>query len=165
MNRDIEKIVAPALESLAERIRKNHEGAGQRASGKTSQSIRVKLAENGGQILSREYFGTTETGRKSGKVPKGIQSIILQWAKDKGISIAPIPYKRQPTDKWRPKYTPQERGYMSFAGAVSTSISKKGTRLHRNGGRNDIYSNEFKKTIQEVREELKHFYVVKIKNI
>lgn len=76
-----------------------------------------------------------ERGRKGGKVPKGFYGIIRQWIIDKGIVVTPIPAKTQ-----RAILSPEERGLRSLAGAIAYKIMKEGTRLHRDGGYNDIYT-------------------------
>lgn len=165
MDKLIQNIADSALKSLANRISANHIKAGQKASGRTIRSLRIEPTPTGGRLMGRSPFGTLETGRKGGSIPRGLQSVIIQWAKDKNIHIEPIPYKRTPSNKWSPKYTPLERGYMAFGGAVAHNIAQRGTKLFQEGGREDIYSNEFARTIQEVRNELRSLFIVKIKTI
>ena len=64
---------------------------------------------------------------------------IKKWIKDKGITVKEIPYKRQTTDKWKPKYTPQERGLNSLAWAIATKIKEIGTVRHREP-QTDVYT-------------------------
>ena len=52
-----------------------------------------------------------------------------------------IPYKRKPSAKWQPKYTPEERGLQAMASAIARTIEKSGTSLYRSGGRKDIFTN------------------------
>ena len=122
-------IVHDELEQLRQRIIANHRAAGQVASGRTIQSLRVEKTDEGGVLYGRKAFGTLETGRKGGKVPRGFYKIILQWMEDKGIQVE------------KPK---------SFAFLVSRKIAKEGTLLYRMGGRNDIYSPEVKKAMEAV---------------
>ena len=70
--------------------------------------------------------------------------------KDKGLQGTPIPYK---TDRAH-KYTPQERGDMSMAGAIAHMIASKGSSLHRKGGRNDVYSNVIPETMKRLGDRL-----------
>ena len=106
--------------------------------------MKVDIGEDSGELSGRGFFGTLETGRKKGKVPKGFAAIIEQWAKDKGISVE------------NPK---------SFAFLVARKIANEGTLLHRSGGRADIYSNEIPKTIENVLRRLGEEQVNEIKNI
>ena len=162
---DVKKILGIALEELRQRIIANHVAAGQVASGRTRASLRVEVTENEGILWGRSPFGTLETGRKPGKTPQGFVGIIRQWMQDKGIHGTPIPYVRQPSERWKPKYTPQERGDLSLAGAIAHTIKTKGTSLYRRGGRDDIYSNEIPRTINEVQDKLMVIYTTQIDNI
>jgi hypothetical protein len=148
------QIVGEELEALKKRIVANHISAGQVASGKTMNSIRVEMNEQGGALFGRMFFGTLETGRKAGKVPYKFRDVIRQWMSDKGIVASPIAYKRTPSDKWQPKYTPEERGTMSLAGAIAYKIEHEGTKLFRSGGRNDIYSKEVSTTLKNIIERI-----------
>lgn len=147
---DVQKILGDELESLRSRIIANHVAAKQVASGRTKDSIKVELTENGGILWGRFPFGTLETGRRAGRTPHNFTGIIRQWIIDKGISVPPIQYIRKPSERWKPKYTPQERGLMSMAGAIAHKIKTEGTKLYREGGRNDIYSPEIEKTVNSI---------------
>ena len=126
---DARKVVSEELESLRQRIIENHLRAGQKASGRTIASLHVETDNDGGILFGRKAFGTLETGRRGGKVPKGFYHIIYQWMQDKGIQVE------------RPK---------SFAYLVARKIAREGTKLYRQGGRDDIYSNEIPKTTESV---------------
>ncbi len=124
---------------------------GENASGRTIASMRVEQPSEDETILwGRSPFGTLETGRKAGKIPYGFRGIIRQWMRDKGLHGTPIPYK---TDRPH-KYTPQERGDMSMAGAIAHAIAAKGSKLHRTGGRADVYSNVVPDTMKRLQQRL-----------
>lgn len=144
------------LTQLKERIIANMYAEGAVASGRTIRSLQVVSTPEGVALVSQQQmpFGTLETGRRGGDVPNNFVSIIRQWMKDKGIQAAPIPYKRQPSERWQPKYTPAERGQMSMAGAIAYTIEKSGTRLFRQGGRNTIYSQEIPKTVEVIQKKI-----------
>ena len=84
-------------------------------------------------------FSTTQHGRSGGQVPAGFHGIIRQWIIDKGIQYAPLPYKRKPSAKWQPKYTPEQRGLLATAGAIAHKIKEVGTLRHSEP-RDDIYT-------------------------
>ena len=126
---DARKVVQEELESLKKRIIDNHLRAGQKASGRTIASMPVEASDDGGVLFGRRAFGTLETGRRGGRVPKGFYHIILQWVRDKGIQVE------------KPK---------TFAYFVAKKIAREGTSLFRQGGRDDIYSNEIPKTTESV---------------
>ena len=163
--RDVTKVLKEELSRLAERIKQNHISAGQVASGRTLESIIYEVKEGEGSLFGRFPFGTLETGRRPGAVPESFEAIIRQWILDKGLPVQPIPYKRKPSKKWQPKYTPEERGLRTMADAIATKIRKEGTALYRNGGRNDIYSNEIPDAIQRVEERIGNLFETMIEHI
>lgn len=124
---------------------------GQNASGRTIASLKVEQPSEDETILwGHKPFGVLETGRRAGKIPYGFAGIIRQWMKDKGLHGRPIPYKT----KRQHKYTPQERGDMSMAGAIAHAIANKGSKLHRTGGRADVYSNVVPDTMKRLGQRL-----------
>lgn len=162
---DIGKVLTEELSRLAERIKENHRRAGQVASGRTLRSITYDVKGNVGTLWGREPFGTLETGRRAGKTPMFFSTIIRQWIIDKGIHVQPIPYKRKPSEKWQPKYSPEERGLRSMAGAIAHKIRTQGTSLFRQGGRADIYSNEIPDTIERVTQRISKVFSLMVDSI
>lgn len=155
------QILTEELEVLRKAIIEHHLSAGQKASGRTMQSLRVEANEDEGTLYGRAAFGVLETGRKGGKVPMGFQSIIRQWMNDKGIKAAPIPYKTN-----RPhKYTPEERGEMSLSYLIARKIKREGTSLFRKGGRDDIYSQEIPLAIRRIESRMLEMLEVRIDSI
>lgn len=138
------KIVRNGLQDLRKRIIANHEAARQVASGRTRDSLKVEMTENGGILWGRQAFGVLETGRKSGRVPKGFYGIILQWVKDKGIHVE------------NPK---------SFAYLVARKIANEGTKLYRSGQKEDIYSTEVEKTIQDISDRISVIFNTEVEHI
>lgn len=130
---DAKKVISEELNSLKQRIIDNHLKAGQKASGRTIASLRVEMGDDEGTLFGRKAFGTLETGRRGGRVPKGFYQIILEWVKDKGISVE------------KPK---------TFAWFVARKIAREGTMLYRQGGRADIYSNEIPQTIDSIESRI-----------
>lgn len=139
-------IIQEELSRLMRKVIDNHVNAGQMASGKTAKSLRVEVSGEEGVLYGKKFFGVLETGRKPGKIPSNFAAIIRAWMKAKGLKAKPMPYKTN----GKHKYTPQERGDMSMAAAIATSIAKRGTRQYRIGARSDIYSRE----IEEVKKRI-----------
>lgn len=162
---DIGKVLTEELSRLAERIKENHRRAGQVASGRTLRSITYEVQGNVGTLWGREPFATLETGRRAGKTPMFFSTVIRQWIIDKGIHVQPIPYKRKPSKNWQPKYSPEERGLMSMAGAIAHKIRTEGTSLFRQGGRADIYSNEIPDAIKRIEERIAKVFSLTIDSI
>lgn len=126
MNTSILEILSSAGELVQEQITANISATGQRATGKTEQSIRyeaVKVSEKAYRltILGRPYFYSLETGRRptpDKKPSREMVENISDWMEAKGID-----------------------GGKKRAWAIATKIQKFGTKLYRDGGRNDVISN------------------------
>lgn len=130
------QVLSEELESLRKRIIERHIAAGQKASGRTISSLSVTVNDDEGTLYGRKAFGVLETGRRGGKVPKGFYKIIQQWVKDKGFSFSSV----------------RERN--TFAYFVSRKIAAEGTRLHRSGVTEDIYSTEIEKTVEAIHKRV-----------
>lgn len=165
----VSDILQEELEALQATISENMRQAGQVASGRTLASMRVEVEDLHGALRGGlpegAPIGTFETGRKAGRVPAGFRGIIRQWMEDKGIKGQPIPYVRQPSERWQPKYDPQERGNQALAGAIAHKIETEGTRLYRAGGRNDIYSPAIQQTITNIQSRIKKEMLAEIQSI
>jgi len=161
----IKKSVISTLVWLQGKIIENHLAANQQASGRTVRSLMIEETDNGAMLKGRKYFATLETGRKEGKVPQNFNEVIQQWILDKGISFDPIPYKRQPSEKWQPKYTAQQRGLMSMAGAIAHKIATEGTSLYRQGGQKDIFTEPTQEAINRIRTQLTGIFKTEIQRL
>jgi hypothetical protein len=150
-------IVREELDALKERITKNSVSAGQRVTGKTLGSMVVTTGISGdvinGEIGAWQFFGILETGSgpwrkvpmretKSGKKiptsPRWFTDIIARWLEAKGLS------------------------YNAFL--VARGIILKGSRLHREGGRTDIYSNEIPATVENIKARIAGLYEAQMMN-
>ena len=52
------EIIGDELDSLMQRVIANHLRAGQKASGRTMQSIRKQISDTGEVLFGRAYFGS-----------------------------------------------------------------------------------------------------------
>ena len=136
--REAEVIIRSELEWLRERIASNIIMQGENASGKTIASMKVTTTPDGGQLTGRSYFGTLETGRRGGRIPRNFADIIYQWMQAKGVHAI----------------EGGERADRSLSWAIAKTIQKKGTLLYREGGRDTIYSKEIIKTIANINSRL-----------
>ena len=155
------QIVAEELERARQLIINHIRATGQNASGRTVTSLHVEQKTDGGVLWGRKPFGTLETGRRPGRVPYRFADIIRQWMIDKGVHATPLPY----TTNKPHKYTPQERADMGMAHAIARSIAKRGTRLYRTGGRNDVYSNVIPGVIKRISDRMGAFVEAKYNTI
>ena len=150
---DIRRILTSALEEAKVKIQQNLASTGTNASGRTSQSLTVEVDGNTGVLYGRQAFGTVETGRKPGKVPSGFSDIIYQWMQDKDVH-AKVDGRRS-----------QESADRSMAYIIARKIANEGSKLYRDEGRDDIYSNVLPLTIERVRNEVTNVYIINIQNI
>lgn len=131
----IQEIIKRHLENVKAKIASQMAAHNRNASGRSVASLEVEVSGNVGILYGAKSFLVMERGRKGGKVPRGFVDIIRQWIIDKGIPVTPIPAKTG-----RAILSPQERGIRSLAGAIAHKIMKEGSRLHRDGEYNDIYT-------------------------
>ena len=154
----VSQILTEELGTLKATIINNIRTTGQWASGKTAASMQVHVSGSIGELVGRRAFGTLETGRRGGRVPRNFMGIIYDWMMAKGVHADPMPYKTS-----RPhKYTEQERGDRTMAYFIAKTIRREGTRLYRNGGRDDVYSRAIPTTIQRINSRLSGIYVASV---
>ena len=154
----VSQILNEELGTLKATIINNIRTTGQWASGKTAASMAVMVSGSIGELVGRRAFGTLETGRRGGRVPRNFHNIIYDWMMAKGVHADPIPYKTS-----RPhKYTEQERGDRTMAYFIAKTIRTIGTRLYRDGGRDDVYSRAIPVTIERINSRLSGIYVASV---
>jgi hypothetical protein len=154
----VSQILTEELGTLRATIINNIRSTGQWASGKTAASMAVMVSGPIGELVGRRAFGTLETGRRGGRVPRNFAAIIYDWMQAKGVHADPMPYKTS-----RPhKYTEQERGDRTMAYFISRTIRREGTRLYRDGGRDDVYSRAIPITIERINSRLSGIYVASV---
>lgn len=108
-----------AIEDTVVKIRELMAEHGKVVSGKTAHSLR----RDGWNIMGADYYRDIIYGRRPGRVPKDFPTILLRWAKAKGITFQ----------------TPQEAS--SWARATAIKIEEEGTVQYRNRVRLDILDN------------------------
>lgn len=150
---DVRSILYRALHEAKVRIQQNLETTGTNASGRTSRSLEVVVDNTSGTLFGRQAFGTVETGRRAGRVPYGFTEIIYQWMQDKGVHAER--YGRRS----------QRSADMSMAYLIAKKIAREGSKLYRDGGRVDIYSNVLPVAIEQVKRETTNVYIINIKSI
>lgn len=145
---DLLQILNPIGNSVVARIQQNLASSRENATGETSRSLKFTVTQSQTlttfQITGRPYFMTVETGRKATpnyKPSKAFVDRIQAWMKAKGL-----PGK---------------------AYAIAQSIHKKGTELHRIGGRKDIVSNVIDQSLydqisQAVLKQFVNQYIVSV---
>lgn len=149
-------IIDNQLQILRENIIANSFAAGQKATGKTADSMTVRIFKEGdivvGELDARAFFGNLEQGNKPfgaqhfryradgttyPSAPKWFTEIIREWAEAKHLDFE---------SPW----------------AVATKIMTEGTELYRNGGRDDIFTPEIPKALKELQRRLAGLFDVQI---
>lgn len=143
LSEEIRSILREELEALRLRIADNMTKAGQHATGRTRDTMRVEVRDNMGVLTGRRAFATLETGsrpwsRQPKRVPRFFADLIGEWIEAKGLDL----------NKW----------------AVARSIITKGSKLYRTGGRSDIYSPEIKTAMDNIGRRILDQYAVLVTN-
>lgn len=128
-------------DSIVNRIKQNLAATGTNATGKTSNSvtffIETSPTKQTLKVLGRPYFLSVETGRKAtpqyDKPSKEFVASIQEWMNAKGIP--------------------------GLAYGIAKSIHQKGTKLFRDGGRQDIVSNVVNQTtVDQITQDVLNRY-------
>lgn len=156
---NVSEILTRTLEKVKTKIQERIVSEGRSASGKSAASLTVEVNGMRGAILGAESLLTIERGRGPGSVPQNFTDIIKEWVRAKGISVSPIPSVRQS------EITPEERGLNSLAGAIAFTIMKKGTKLHRDKGYNDIYDSALNEELDSLGKEITFGFAEQVETI
>lgn len=138
---EIDKLLLSYGETLVSDIKKNIPNA----TGKTSRSLEYKVVNDKGKksllIYGRKYFAALETGRKprqsSNISNPSLSHNILEWMDAKGMA-PDLPDKKRE----------------NLARFIAYRINKFGTKLFQSGGRNDVFSEPFKKLTDKLQKEI-----------
>jgi hypothetical protein len=140
--RDIEVMLTEVFEQAKRDIIANHERAGQVASGKTRDSLSVEVTSDTtsatATMYGRKYFAALETGSQPWKKqykhpPKPFVETIAKWMVDKGIE-----------------------GVSAYL--VARKIMREGSKLYRDGGRQDIFTPVMEDIEQRIDAELSSIF-------
>lgn len=140
--RDIEMMLTEVFEQAKRDIIANHERAGQVASGKTRDSLSVEVTSDTtsatATMYGRKYFAALETGSAPWKKqykhpPRPFVDTIQRWMDDKGID-----------------------GVSAYL--VARKIMREGSRLYRDGGRQDIFTPVMEDIEQRIDAELSSIF-------
>jgi hypothetical protein len=140
--RDIEAMLTEVFEQAKRDIIANHERAGQVASGKTRDSLRVEVTSDTtsatATMYGRKYFAALETGSQPWKKqykhpPRPFVETIAKWMVDKGIE-----------------------GVSAYL--VARKIMREGSKLYRDGGRQDIFTPVMEDIEQRIDAELSSIF-------
>lgn len=136
---NLDEMLSEWAERVIVKIQENLDSTGTTASGKTKESLEYELTESGVRILGRQYFRGVEEGRPAGGIPYKFQDILYDWAKAKGILSS---------------FGDTESKQRSALYMVGQFIKNNGTKLYREGGRTDIYSDVINEEVENLTEKI-----------
>ena len=135
--------IAERMVQLRDDIRNNINILGLRASGRTQQSLQVEVTSNEVSLWGRKFISAIEYGTQPWSGYTGIRctiqafkDIIRQWASDKGLNFG------------------QAREHERAISAITMSIIRNGTKLHREGRRLDVYDTLITEALLDIGEQL-----------
>jgi hypothetical protein len=147
LQQEIIEILRDELEQLRQRIGENMAAADQIVTGKTRDSLTVTVSPQAegayGVLTGRQAFATLERGsrpwsKRPAKVPRFFADIIGEWLAARGLS--------DKLNQW----------------AVARTIIDRGSSLYRSGGRDDIYTPELERTMENLGNRVVEYYSVLI---
>lgn len=155
MAEELQQRIFGTMQQCAEQIRANMQTLNINASGRTSQSLHVRMNEQGLQmVIGRDGdhdvptpltietvtardtapAATLEVGRVGGNVPRGFYYIIKEWAREKGLSVDNLG---------------------TFAYFTARKIAREGTARGREHV--DVYSTHVNNCMVQIREACKQY--------
>lgn len=126
---------------LRDEIREAIASKGLRASGRTQDSLRVYVDGNMVVLEGRAFFSALQYGSAPWTGKTGIscsyeefKGIIYQWATDKGLNLG------------------QAKEFKKAVANIAWSIMNNGTKLHRQGGRLDVYDTLINEALLDMQD-------------
>lgn len=157
---NIKDTVERLVDDLLDDIRRNHEAAGQKVTGKTIKSLEASVVEDGEndlvvQVRGFSYFGVLDTGaqpaRRKGSEAEREDMIknLTEWCRMRGIPDSGL----------------TEEKYRQFAKFLKWRIHKFGTRLYYDKGRqNKVIAPAVERFEERLAEQLLVYYNWEITN-
>lgn len=137
----IRQTVMSRLAQLRDEIRSSIASKGLTASGRTQASLHVYESGDEVGLAGRPFFSALQYGSSAWTGKTGIgcsyaafKQIIYQWATDKGLNLG------------------QAKEFDKAVGAIAMSIIRNGTRLHRRGGRLDVYDTLITEALLDIKD-------------
>lgn len=155
MSASVRDIVESHLNAIKDGIAERMAQHGRNASGRTVRSMVVQASDTGGYLEGAGQFLYLEHGRGPGKVPKGFHEIIKEWIIAKGISYQDM----------IPKNGTPDQGLARLSGAIAHSIMTKGTKLYRDHGYDNIFSELIEKESELLAKEASGIFETEIEKL
>lgn len=136
LNDEINKALTQHLLKVKDGIAARMEQQHRTATGRSVASLQVvQTGTTQMALVGGPQWAVMQKGRKAGKVPANFRDIIKQWIVAKGISVSG-----------------GQKGLNTAAYLISRSIMKKGTRLYRSHGHDDIYDSVINSELTNLAE-------------
>lgn len=150
MTKNLDALILPPLQSLAERIKNQHKRAG--LVGNSIRSVEVKKSGTGYQIEVDDSLSELSEKLKAGAKPSTLTEIIAEYAKDKGIDLKSF------ASNGASPYSPEERGLRNLAYLLSEELKEKGTTLDDLLNGKTTFDSDAQKTLDEIADNLLDHY-------
>lgn len=129
----IQQILRTELQRLSDRISANIEGTGRKATGKTQKSLEVEVDGLSGALMGREAFAALEQGsrpwaKQYPRPPKWFAALLQEWIDAKRLDLN--------------------------AYAVARTLMRSGSKLRREGGTADVYTNEIPDAVDRIQTQI-----------
>ena len=158
MNRDLETLILPPLQNLAERIKHQHQRAG--LTGGSMRSVEVKQTDGSYQIEVDDALSQLSDKLKAGAKPSTLTELVAQYAKDKGIDINTF------AKNGASPYSPEERGLRNLTTLLAEELKEKGTALEELLNGKTSFDTDTKQTLEQIADNLlKHYQQLVIDDI
>lgn len=131
----VRDLLEKTMRDIKAGIERNMTNLHRNASGKSVRSLKYTIdGDLHAQLEGNISFLWMEKGRKRGKIPSNFQNIILQWIRDKGISVSGDEH--------------------DAAWLIAQHIRKHGTKLNYTGGFDDIYTSVINTNVNALYKKL-----------
>jgi hypothetical protein len=155
----IREIVMRHLQNVQKGIVVNMQKMHRTTSGRSVASLLIEDEGTDGMahllLTGDKQWEVMERGRGPGNVPHNFADIIKEWILRKGISY----------QQFAPKKGPTERGLTNLSWMIAQSIMKKGTKLHRDNGYNDIFDTLLKEETEKLAIEAQGIIATEVDTI
>lgn len=131
----VRDLLEKTMRNIKAGIERNMANHHRNASGKSVRSLKYTIdGDLHAQLDGNVSFLWMEKGRRRGKIPANFQAIILQWIRDKGISVSGDEH--------------------DAAWLIAQHIRKNGTKLNYAGGFDDIYTSVINTNVNDLYKKL-----------
>lgn len=117
---------------------------------------RVSLSQSANEVVisGNQQAAIIQSIAQSERKPVNLYEGTRQWIEESGTAYKKIPYVRKESEKWKPKFTPEQRGQMSLAGKITHKIKEEGVTLAQAQQTDAAFAAESIKINQQAQTQL-----------